>query len=316
MGEEWRRGWHPEHIRKKTRDAQILIVGAGPAGLEAGRALGQRGYRVTIADAASEAGGRVARECRLPGLSAWGRVRDWRLLQIGKMPNVDLYLESELNADTALEFGADHIVCATGSRWRRDGAGHHQYGSVAVDHAANVLTPDDLMSGKRPMGPEAVIFDDDHYYMASVLAELLVKAGTKVTYITPASVAAAYTTNTMEQKFIQARLMELGVAIRTGEALSKVTAQGLATACVYTGKERLHETATVVLVTSRKADDALYRDLKQRDARVTAIGDAWAPAAIVHAVYAGRRFAEEFDLSPRDALEVPFRRVMIALAAD
>jgi dimethylamine/trimethylamine dehydrogenase len=313
MGEEWRRGWHPEHIRKKTRDAQILIVGAGPAGLEAGRALGQRGYRVTIADAASEAGGRVARECRLPGLSAWGRVRDWRLLQIGKMPNVDLYLESELNADTALEFGADRIVCATGSRWRRDGAGHHQYGSVAVDHAANVLTPDDLMSGRTPSG-EAVIFDDDHYYMGSVLAELLVKAGTKVTYVTPASVAAAYTTNTMEQKFIQARLMELGVAIRTGEALSRVTDHGLATACIYTGEERLHETANIVLVTSRQADDSLYRDLRQRGAPATAIGDAWAPAAIVHAVYAGRRFAEEFDLDPRDVLDVPFRREMIALA--
>jgi dimethylamine/trimethylamine dehydrogenase len=96
MGEEWRRGWHPEKIRPKEEDKHILVVGAGPAGLEAARALGQRGYQVTLADAASEAGGRVARECRLPGLSAWGRVRDWRMLQINKMPNVALYLESEM----------------------------------------------------------------------------------------------------------------------------------------------------------------------------------------------------------------------------
>ena len=314
MGEEWRKGWHPERIRAKDRDAQVLIIGAGPAGLEAGRALGQRGYEVTIADKASEAGGRVARECRLPGLSAWGRVRDWRLLQIGKMPNVNLYLESDLNAETALEFGADHIVCATGARWRRDGAGHHQYGPAEMDEAANILTPDDIMAGKRPQGSEAVIFDDDHYYMASVIAELLVKHGTKVTFVTPASVAAAYTTNTMEQKLIQGRLLEIGVAIHTGEALSEVTAQGLVTSCIYTGKERRHETANVVLVTSRLADDALYHDLKQRHAKVTAIGDAWAPAAIVHAVYAGRRFAEDFDTSPRDVLEVPFRREMVALA--
>ena len=81
------------------------------------------------------------------------------------------------------------------------------------------------MSGKRPAGPEAVIFDDDHYYMASVLAELLVKDGMKVTYVTPASVAAAYTVNTMEQKFIQARLIEIGVAITRGEALSKITSR-------------------------------------------------------------------------------------------
>ncbi|MGE0008837.1 MAG: FAD-dependent oxidoreductase [Parvibaculaceae bacterium] len=314
MGEEWRKGWHPERIRGKARDAQILVIGAGPAGLEAGRALGQRGYRVTIADAASEAGGRVARECRLPGLSAWGRVRDWRLSQIGKMPDVDLYLESEMTAETALEFGADHIVCATGARWRRDGAGHHQYGPVAVDAAAAVLTPDDIMSGQRPSGGAAVIFDDDHYYMASVLAEVLARGGTKVTYVTPAAVAAAYTVNTMEQKFIQARLIDLGVAIHAGEALTRVSAQGLVTACVYSGRERRHEAGDVVLVTSRRADDALYRDLRRRDARVSAIGDAWAPAAIVHAVYAGRRFAEEFDEGPRDVLEVPFRREMTALA--
>lgn len=314
MGEEWRKGWHPERIRKKEGDAQILIIGAGPAGLEAGRALGQRGYQVTIADAAREAGGRVARECRLPGLSAWGRVRDWRLVQIGKMTNVNLYLESDLNADTALEFGADHIVCATGAHWRRDGAGHHQTMPVAVDASIEVMTPDDLMSGKRPQGKEAVIFDDDHYYMGSVLAELLVKDGTNVTYVTPAAVAAAYTVNTMEQKLIQARLLELGVTIIAGQALSAIAADGLVTSCIYTGKERRHEMASIVLVTSRRPEDALYRALKDRGAAVTAIGDAWAPAAIAHAVYAGRRFAEEFEGKPRDILEVPFRREMIALS--
>ena len=59
MGEEWRRGWHPERIATRTNDNSVLIVGAGPAGLEAARALGQRGYRVTLADKANEAGGRL-----------------------------------------------------------------------------------------------------------------------------------------------------------------------------------------------------------------------------------------------------------------
>src|SRR5258708_16734096 len=61
MGEEWRRGWHPERIAPKRSDSAILVVGAGPAGLECARALGQRGYRVTLAEASSELGGRVAR---------------------------------------------------------------------------------------------------------------------------------------------------------------------------------------------------------------------------------------------------------------
>ena len=71
-GREWRRGWHPERIATRTNDDSVLIVGAGPAGLEAARALGQRGYRVTLADKASEAGGRLVQERRLPGLAEWG----------------------------------------------------------------------------------------------------------------------------------------------------------------------------------------------------------------------------------------------------
>ena len=73
--EEWRKGWHPERMQPKGESESVLIVGAGPAGMEAARALGLRGYQVVLAEAGSEIGGRVARECKLPGLSAWGRVR-------------------------------------------------------------------------------------------------------------------------------------------------------------------------------------------------------------------------------------------------
>ena len=58
MGEEWRRGWHPERIRGTARSS-ILIIGAGPAGLEAAMVLGQRGYQVTIAEKSRTLGGRL-----------------------------------------------------------------------------------------------------------------------------------------------------------------------------------------------------------------------------------------------------------------
>src|SRR5258708_33969723 len=74
MGEEFRRGWHPERIRVRGSDSRVLVVGSGPAGLEAARALGVRGYEVVLAEAARDLGGRVARESKLPGLAAWGRV--------------------------------------------------------------------------------------------------------------------------------------------------------------------------------------------------------------------------------------------------
>ena len=65
IGEEWRRGWHPEKIGAKNSDDSILIVGAGPAGLEAACALGRRGYTVTLAEASDQLGGRVTLEIPL-----------------------------------------------------------------------------------------------------------------------------------------------------------------------------------------------------------------------------------------------------------
>ena len=102
MGEEWRRGWHPERFRPRASDAKVLIVGAGPAGLEAAHALGKRGYEVMLAEATRTLGGRVAREARLPGLAAWIRVLDYRRGQMEKLPNVEIAYDSELTAEEVL----------------------------------------------------------------------------------------------------------------------------------------------------------------------------------------------------------------------
>jgi dimethylamine/trimethylamine dehydrogenase len=121
--EEWRKDWHPEKMQAKGNSENVLVVGAGPAGLEAARALAVRGYDVALAEAGTVLGGRVARERTLPGLSAWGRVADYREYQLSQMPNVETYLDSELTAQQILEFGFQNIAIATGAQWRRDGVG-------------------------------------------------------------------------------------------------------------------------------------------------------------------------------------------------
>jgi dimethylamine/trimethylamine dehydrogenase len=121
MGEEWRRGWHPESIAPKKSDADVMVIGAGPAGLECARALGQRGYQVSLLDACRELGGRVLLESALPGLNEWRRVLDWRLTQIGKLKSIAVYPSSRMTADAVLEAEARHVIIATGATWRRDG---------------------------------------------------------------------------------------------------------------------------------------------------------------------------------------------------
>src|SRR5690606_10361865 len=91
MGEEWRRGWHPERVPPSTSRGSVLIVGGGPAGLECARVLGQRGLSVMRSDENQTLGGRVVREATLPGLAAWRRVAEYRLRALQDLPNVSLF---------------------------------------------------------------------------------------------------------------------------------------------------------------------------------------------------------------------------------
>jgi dimethylamine/trimethylamine dehydrogenase len=302
MGEEWRRGWHPEIISGKASDDSVLVVGAGPAGLECARALGQRGYAVHLAEAGEELGGRVTCEARLPGLAAWARVRDHRLLQLDKMANVGVYRAGRLEAADVREMGAAHVVIATGATWRRDGVGRVHRTAIPGFDGPGIYTPDDVMAGAAIAGP-AVLFDDDHYYIGGVLAEKLRQLGLAVTLVTPAESASHWTHNTLEHERIQARLLELGVEIVANREVTAFRGDHAATACVYTRRPRDLPCRSVVTVTARLPDDALRRSLEADAAAlaaagiksVTAIGDASAPATIAHAVYAGHRYARELD---------------------
>jgi dimethylamine/trimethylamine dehydrogenase len=212
MGEEYRRGWHPEAMPPKKSDDTILVVGAGPAGLEAARALGQRGYNVTLAEATTELGGRVAAESLLPGLTEWRRVIDYRIQQIKRMRNIDVFLDSCLTATDIFNFRAARVIVATGSRWRRDGVARWHLTPIGGFDGNPVFSPDDIMAGADLKGP-VVLYDDDHYYMGGVLAEKMQLTGLQVSLVTSAGLVSQWCENTVEQERVQGRLLNLGVNI-------------------------------------------------------------------------------------------------------
>src|SRR6202022_4434204 len=99
-------------------------------------------------------------------------VRDYRVNQLRKMSNVEMLRGSRVTADEMIEFGSTRVVLATGARWRRDGVGRANAVPIHGFDAApgRVLTPDDLLDGLTAPSP-ILIYDDDHYYLGSVLAE-------------------------------------------------------------------------------------------------------------------------------------------------
>jgi len=303
MSEEWRRGWHPEKVNVAKSVSTVLIVGAGPSGLEAAHILGKRGYQVMLAEAGRDLGGRVTKESKLPGLSQWGRVRDYRMQQIEKLDNVEIFRESRMNADEVLEIGADHIAIATGAVWCRDGFGANALSGIAnLDPDTNIYTPDDIMSGKLPTS-KTLVYDDDHYYMGSVVAEQIKASGVSVTLATPEDTISTWGGYTYDRWRAQTRLMEMGVSLQVSHSLQSFDGRQAVMSCNYTGRELLIEAEALVLVTARKPVDDLYHALQRKITEgagasvqtLKRIGDCDAPAIIAAAVFTGHRYARELE---------------------
>jgi dimethylamine/trimethylamine dehydrogenase len=289
-GEEWRRGWHPEVVRRDG-EGDVLVVGGGPAGLESALVLARRGFRVALAEAEAEFGGRLRWETALPGLRQWGRVADYRLGQLRKMPNVSLYPGSRLSADEVVDFGSDHVVVATGARWTRALCGANELPVAALD-GSKIYTPDDLGAGAQPEGP-VVVFDFDNYYLGTAVAEDLAARGLGVTYVTTSGAASAWSFLTNEQPHIHTALARRGIGYRTLEIVTGYDGQVVRLAQIMSGEPREVAARSLVIVGMRAGGSALFDALQGRVASLHLTGDANAPGAIAHAVWQGRRTGED-----------------------
>ena len=290
ISEEWSRGWHPESPPVSKSLRSHLVVGAGPAGLECARVMLAAGQKVTIADASAEPGGRVAKEARLPGLATWRRVLEYRLHFIERSPNSELFLHSAMTASDIADFGADTVVLATGAKWRGDGVGATNFRELEFG-GRRVFTPDDILEGRiaEMTCDESIVYDDDHFYIASAIAEALQAAGQKVSYVTPLPQIATWTDNTLEQQRIIERLDALGVALRPNVKLDG----GSSLANCLTSEKSEIGSRNLVFVGARLQVDFLKPELDAACGanRVERAGDCLVPGIIQAAVYSGYRAA-------------------------
>ena len=308
-GEEFRRGWDPDYYPRINKfDSHVLIVGAGIAGLECARVLGERGVKkVTVVDAHPYAGGHIAKLAELPRLAMWQPVIDYRLQQIDRLDNVDIILNTRVDADYIRDSGAEIIITATGARWATDGMNgpSHEQIPGADTSRSNCLTPDQIIyHGKDVPGKRVLIYDADGYYMGVALAEKIAAEGKHITYVTPLEVVDNYSATTEELTEVVNTLTELGVDLYTSKHITAIES-GRVTGCellsVY--HECEWQVDSVVLVTQRNKDDALYQELignqrKLDEAGIRGVyplGDCVAPRLIEDLVFEGYRLATELE---------------------
>ena len=318
-GEEFRRGWHPERFEPADNaDNDVLVVGAGPAGMECAIVLGKRGFRrVHLVEAGDDIGGIMRWIPQLPGRGQWARVLNWRRIQLGKLRNVEVLTGLRLDADGVREYGAEIVVVATGAHWSPVGLNRETHDPIAGADASlpHVLTPEQIMvEGKTPPGERVVVYDSDGYFMGPDLAERLAVDGHRVDFVTSLDDVSPFSEETLEQVFLKERLHELGVAMHRSVALDEVEPGSVSGADEFGDPFRLDADA-VVLVTQRVSNDDLYLELRADQARLAAegieavyrIGDCVAPQLIADAIFEGHRLAREIDCED-PAVPLPYVR--------
>lgn len=322
--EEYRRGWHPEKFVKTTSDDSVLVVGAGPAGMEAARVLGERGYDVHLREAGSEVGGCVKDIMRYPGLSEWGRLITYRQIQLDKLKNVEVHTGvGEMTADDVLGYGAEKVIIATGSHWATDGLNSVTHEPIEGLDASKpyICTPEQVMQGKE-IGQKVLVLDGDGYFTGVSMAEMVADQGKDVQLVTSLGGVAPYTEFTLESPNLHRMMYEKGIHETTFHWVEKIE-EGMATLFYLfrdgyqrdsgptLGKMPRREGTdvvkmefdTLIACAGRVPNDKLFRELKARKSEwaeneiegIYAAGDCYAPALLADAIFSAHRIAREFE---------------------
>ena len=278
-----------ELIGHTDHPQDVMIVGGGPAGLEAARTAALRGHRVTLCEAAANIGGalRVARLA--PKLQGIYDIGDWlerEVYRLGVTVRTGTYVE----ASDVLREAPDVVIVATGAIPRTDGVLISVPGEPASGvEQEHVLSSAQLLTGpNRDLGSSALVFDDLGQYEAIGVAEYLLEKGVAVTFATRCvSFAPA-----------------VDMAVRAEPALERLYAKGsfeLITRAHLVAVERNHclirpihgRTArrvpadTVVMVAGKRSLNELARELAGRVATVKLVGDALSPRDLQCAIREG-----------------------------
>lgn len=285
--------WGGDRFTLAPQAKSVLVVGGGPAGLEAARVAAERGHRVTLAEASPELGGQFRLAGLQPRRAQISDLIQWYARQLDQL-GVEVLFNTYLDSEDIQAHGADEVVLATGSLPPETGfqkALPHLNTLPGLSHG-HVWSAEDVMSNRARLGNHVVILDEGGNWRGCGTAWHLAEAGHEVTIVTPDALVGKELQRSATDFPLRRRLAELGVRFVTDSAIAAWDPKrGAEVLSLLTGTKAWIPTADLVLATVNIADMTLRDDLLAQKVSPHLIGDANAPRMAAQAIFEGRALA-------------------------
>lgn len=264
----------------------VMVIGGGPAGLEAARVARERGHEVTIYERGKEVGGQINLIKKRPARQGMAGVIHYLNHMLEKL-QVPIITGVEVTVEFVLKENPDAVIVATGSRPKMKPV-PGEYGPPSV------LNVWELLQGQFPVG-ERILFIDEHGgHHATATVELLADQGKKVDMVTSDLFIGIELATLGDLYFSRQRLLQKGVTFTSDVLIDEIDGNKVKARDIYTNETiLLQDYDTIVLDMGDVVDDDLYRQLKGRIKEVYRAGDCVAPRGIDMAILEGRRVGEK-----------------------
>ncbi|NBZ88369.1 FAD-dependent oxidoreductase [Stagnihabitans tardus] len=275
--------WGGDRFTKATpRD--VLVVGAGPAGLEAARAAAERGFRVEIVEALNQIGGQFRLAGMQPRRAQILDLMDWYERQFVKL-GVTLRLNTYL--DDLSDHPAQTVILATGSL--PDESGFQRWNPSGAVTGPGIWSPEAVMRREARLGDVVILYDEGSNWRGVGTSWTLAERGHKVIHVTPEAYVGKEITRTAADLATRKRLAQLGVEFVTESGIAAWHGNGATIRGLLTGEERQVAASALVMATTNRAFDPFPAQIPGKT--LHRIGDCAAPRLAAYAFHEGRKAA-------------------------